>query len=76
MFSKVSLKRDFRDAHDRRAYRRAVEIARRILNDPTLVQKGRAYLEGFVRGDPHQRRAYDTWICLNGGLPRSAGATP
>jgi hypothetical protein len=42
IFSKVSLKRDFRDAHERRAYGRAVEMARRILNDPTPVLKARA----------------------------------
>jgi hypothetical protein len=55
------LKREFRDAYDRRTYARACLLARRLLENPALVQDGRTYLERFVRDDPKQRRIYQIW---------------
>lgn len=56
------LKARFRDAHERRAYQRALEVARRIVDDPSLLEKGRAFLDRFVKDDPRQRRGYALWI--------------
>jgi len=58
----MPLKTQFHDAHERRAYLRTLEIARRILADPKLLKRGRDYLDRFVRDDPHQRRVYELWI--------------
>lgn len=54
-------KRVFRDAHERRSYFRAVLVAQLLLLNPALVIRGRAYLERFVKPDPHQRLAFDLW---------------
>ncbi len=55
------LKERFRDAHERRAYQRTLEVARRIVDDPALLEKGRAFLDRFVKDDPRQRRVYVLW---------------
>jgi hypothetical protein len=62
LLDRAALKVRFHDPHDRRAYARAVEIAARILDDPSLLERGRAYLERFMRADPRQRRAYELWL--------------
>jgi hypothetical protein len=59
--AELARKRVFRDAHDRRAYFRALLVARKLVLNPALVACGRAYLERFVKPDPHQRRAFDLW---------------
>ena len=69
----ISLKSEFRDAHERRAYRRAMEIAKRIVDKPALVLQGRTYLERFIREDPHQRRVYETWDKLVDEEPQAIG---
>ena len=58
---RAAQKTRFHDAHDRRAYARAVEIAARVLEDPSLLSQGQAYLDRFVRIDPRQARAYALW---------------
>jgi hypothetical protein len=57
----VPMKREFRDAYDRRAYLRACLLGKRLLDEPALLEKGRAFLERFVRDDPRQRRIYALW---------------
>ena len=58
----IRLKSTFRDAYERRAYLRAFLLARRLLERPELLSRGRDYLERFVKGDPRQRRVYRLWI--------------
>jgi hypothetical protein len=55
------LKTTFRDGHERRAYARAVIVAKRLLADPGLVEEGRKYLDRFIKGDAHQRNIYVLW---------------
>jgi hypothetical protein len=64
LVASVPLKTDFYDRHERRAYLRAVEIAKRIVEDPKIIANAAAYLERHVRPDPHQRGVYDTWKVL------------
>ncbi len=61
----VPLKDHFYDAHERRSYLRAVEVAKRIVDDPSVLQRGWKFLHRFVRNDPYQRRA------MNSGPGRS-----
>lgn len=58
----LPLKQAFYDSHERRAYLRATEIARRIVDQPELIEAGRAFLDRFTRPDPHQAAAYDLWL--------------
>lgn len=57
----VQVKRNFRDAHERRAYLRACLLATRLLDDPALLARGRAFLDRFVKTDPRQARIYAMW---------------
>jgi hypothetical protein len=58
---RIRLKREFRDGYDFRAYARAILLARRLLEKPDLVRRGRSFLERHVRTDPHQKRIYELW---------------
>lgn len=58
------LKKTFYDQHERRSYLRAVEIAKRLVDEPTAVARGRSFLETFVRHDARQRGAYREWMNL------------
>lgn len=57
----LPLKARFHDAHERRAYLRAMEIAKRIIDDPNLIAVGARYLDQFMRDDPHQAEACRIW---------------
>ena len=57
----LPVKRTFHDAHEERSYRRTVETARRLLDDHTLLERGRDHLERFVRPDPRQAAYYRLW---------------
>ena len=61
LIGSLRLKERFHDAHDRRSYLRMVEIAKRIVDDPSLVQRGREYLDRFIRNDPHQQSNCRLW---------------
>jgi hypothetical protein len=64
----VRLKSTFRDAYERRAYLRAFLLAKRILERPEIIARGRAYLDRFVKHDPRQSRSYRAWtdtLCLS-----------
>ena len=60
------LKESFYDAHARRAYAVMVEVASRIIDEPALIDEGRAFLERFSRDDPRQQDAYRAWAELLG----------
>jgi hypothetical protein len=55
-------KREFRDRYELRGYVRAIIVAERLLAAPELVERGRAYLDRFVKDDPRQRDIYRLWI--------------
>ena len=57
----VELKQEFRDAHERRAYLRAYLLAQRLVENPALLARGRAFLDRFVKTDPRQRQIYAMW---------------
>ncbi|MDO8377423.1 MAG: hypothetical protein Q7T09_00400 [Phenylobacterium sp.] len=57
----LRLKHDFYDRHERRSYLRMVEVAKRIVDQPSLLRAGDAFLERFARSDPQQATAYATW---------------
>jgi hypothetical protein len=61
LLQSIKLKDHFHDNHDRRAYLRTVEVAKRIVDEPELVQRGRAFLERFTRNEPNHRTAYEAW---------------
>jgi len=66
LIASLPLKERFYDAHERRVYWRSVEVARRIVDDPSLLYRGRAFLERFVRDDPRQRQSYQLWVVTLG----------
>jgi len=41
-----------------------IEVASRIVDDASLIERGRAFLDRFVREDVRQRRAYENWVEL------------
>jgi hypothetical protein len=69
------LKASFRDAHERRAYVRALAIAKHIIDNPDAVQAGMDYLERHVKADPYQRRYYELWHSLIRLAPEEIAAT-
>lgn len=75
MFVRANARKvSFRDAHERRGYLRAMEIAKRIVDDPAIVQNGKAYLERHVRPDPHQERYYRLWRSIISLAPEEIAA--
>ncbi len=52
---------EFRDRYELRSYVRAVLVAERLLAAPELIERGRAYLDRFVKDDPRQRDIYRLW---------------
>jgi hypothetical protein len=54
-------KREFRDRYERRSYVRALLVAERLLAAPELIERGRAYLDRFVKDDPRQQNIYRLW---------------
>lgn len=67
----LSLKSRFYDRHEQRAYGRAIEIARRIVDDPSAISNARRFLEEHVLPDPHQMGTYELWTQIL-TLPRKA----
>ena len=54
----------FRDRHQLYSFLVARETARRILADPSLIERGRRHLEEFIRPDSAQRDGYRLWSDL------------
>lgn len=54
----------FWDRNHRFRYLVARENARRIRQEPDLLQIGLAHLERFARDDPHQAAGYQLWRAL------------
>ena len=60
----LALKSVFHDRHEQRAYGRALEIAIRLIDEPSLLVKGSEFLEQHVKPDPHQARYYRLWVAV------------
>lgn len=71
LLASMTLKSAFHDRHERRAYERSIEIARRIVNEPAIIQNADAFLERHMRYDAHQARYYVLWRSVL-GLPAEA----
>lgn len=65
----------FHDRHDRLAYPKARAVARRLRDDPGLVEADRAQLERFAAPDPYQRQAVEAGRAVL-GLLAPGGALP
>jgi hypothetical protein len=61
LVTSLPLKTEFYDRHERRAYLRAVEMAKRIIDNPEVIEHARLFLDRHVRHDPHQHAAFETW---------------
>jgi hypothetical protein len=57
----LPLKTEFYDRHERRAYLRAIETAKRIVDSPEVIAHARVFVDRHFRTDPHQRVAFETW---------------
>ncbi|SFU71354.1 hypothetical protein SAMN02799631_01914 [Methylobacterium sp. 174MFSha1.1] len=57
-------KTDFHDRSKRRSYVFTRAVATRLVDNPTLIRNGQAYLERHMRGDPRQSRYYAMWTDL------------
>jgi hypothetical protein len=60
----LPLKSAFYDRHERREYLRTVEVAKRLIDTPSLIENGARYLERFVKDDPNQRSSYLLWTAM------------
>jgi hypothetical protein len=58
------MKNNFHDRHDRIDYLKACEVARRIVQDSSLIADARDFLEAWMLTDPHQRAHALTWRAL------------
>lgn len=54
----------FRDRQHRYSYLVACETARRLVENPALIDRGRRHLDRFVRHDPRQSDGYRLWTKL------------
>src|SRR5580698_4129158 len=64
------MKNNFHDRHDRIDYLKACEVARRIVQDPSLIADARDFLETWMLTDPQQRAHALTWRVLLQRPPR------
>ena len=62
-------KAQFYDLNERRSYEMTRAVAARLVDDPSLIEAGRRYLERHMRGDSAQGRAVAIW---QGVLQRNA----
>lgn len=58
------MKTGFRDRHDRLKYLKAMETARRLSLDPSLVESARRFVEEAMASDPHQAAYAATWRAM------------
>lgn len=64
--SAFARKSTFHDPNKRRSYELTRRVAARLIDDPSLVANGRAYLERLIRADPGQARDYALRVDLLG----------
>lgn len=54
--------RKYRDANKARSYELARVVAAKLIENPSLIEEGRRYLQRHVRHDPAQRAHYELWL--------------
>lgn len=62
--STLPAKMNFHDRSKRRSYDVTRRVAAHLVDDPGLVDNGRAFLERHVRPDPAQAQYYELWMNL------------
>lgn len=62
------------DSNKRRSYELARLVAAKLVEDRSLIEHGRQYLERHVKGRPSQRRYYDMWSILLSLAPHEIAA--
>ena len=55
------MKTEFYDRHEHIEYLKACEIARRIMENPAIVEDARRWLEEVMAPDPHQAKYVAIW---------------
>jgi len=66
---------EFRDRSHRYSYLVACETARRLQEDPGLIEIGRQHLEKFQAGKAEYRAGCELWLgLLNAGVPTIVSA--
>jgi hypothetical protein len=60
----IGAKRDFYDAHERRAYERAIRLANSLVETPSLLDAGIRFLERFMGAESSQADVYQAWMTL------------
>ena len=58
------MKTCFHDHHDRVDYLKACEVARRIMDNPSLITAARDFVETVMLTDPHQRVHAEMWRAM------------
>ncbi|MSP02870.1 MAG: hypothetical protein EXR07_17760 [Acetobacteraceae bacterium] len=58
------MKTSFRDRHERLRYLKAREIARRLPDEPHMIEQARRFVEETMARDPHQTTYVAMWRAL------------
>lgn len=62
------------DRHEWIDYLKAQEVARRIVAEPSMIDDARAFMDKFMRPDPHQRDYVVMWDDLLSKSPAEVAA--
>jgi hypothetical protein len=58
------MKTAFRDRHEQLRYAKFVEVARRLRQNPAMIDDARAFILTHMQSDPHQREYADRWVAV------------
>jgi len=58
------LKTVFRDRHEQLRYAKFVEVARRLQEQPGIIDDTRGFVETHMLTDPHHRAYPDCWLAV------------
>jgi hypothetical protein len=62
------MKTAFRDRHEKLRYAKFLEVARRLRQNPAMIDEARAFVLAHMKTDTHQRTYADRWLAVL-GLP-------
>ncbi len=60
----IPRKTRFYDRNERRTYELTRAVAARLVDDPSLLQRGLSYMDRHMKDDPSQASFYATWLAL------------
>ena len=58
------MKTAFRDRHEQLRYAKFVEVARRVRQNPAIIDDARAFVSAHMLTDPHQRAYAERWLTV------------